>query len=108
RMQRTDGYGHGGGSLRLGGQRCPGAAGLAKRVDATGSRARLTAQTRQGTRNMAAATIDVPAGGFRYIPGVFQYSAGVAALDGFRIERVEFRRPIPLAAGFAFIERHLR
>ena len=26
-------------------------------------------------------TIDVPAGGYRYIPGVFQYSAGVGALD---------------------------
>src|SRR6185437_7691391 len=36
-------------------------------------------------------TIDVPAGGFRYIPGVFQYSGGVAALAGFRIERVEFQ-----------------
>ena len=54
-----------------------------------------------------AATIEVPAGGYRYIPGVFQYSAGVRALDGYRIERVEFRRPVPLAAGFAFIERYL-
>src|SRR5579872_5939497 len=52
-------------------------------------------------------TIDLPAAGYRYIPGVFQYSAGVAALDGFRIERVEFQRPIPLAQGFAFIERYL-
>jgi hypothetical protein len=54
---------------------------------------------------MAAATVDFPAGGYRYIPGVFQYSAGVAAFDGFRIERVELLRPIPLAAGFSFIER---
>ncbi|HUB11167.1 MAG TPA: hypothetical protein VMB34_04350 [Acetobacteraceae bacterium] len=54
-----------------------------------------------------AATIDVPAGGYRYIPGVFQYSAGVRALDGHRIERVEFMRPVALAAGFAFIERFL-
>ena len=53
-------------------------------------------------------TIEVPAGGFRYIPGVFQYSSGVMALDGFRIERVEFMRPVPLAQGFAFIERYLR
>jgi hypothetical protein len=57
---------------------------------------------------VTATTIEVPAGGFRYIPGVFQYSSGVAALDGFRIERIEFRRPVPLAAGFAFIERYLR
>ena len=56
---------------------------------------------------MAAATIDVPAGGYRYIPGVFQYSAGVAALDGFHIERVELRQPIPLTAGFAFIEQYM-
>ncbi|HJT07152.1 MAG TPA: hypothetical protein VJ747_09510 [Stellaceae bacterium] len=56
---------------------------------------------------MTATTIDVPAGGFRYIPGVFQYSGGVAALDGFRIERVEFRQPIALQQGFAFIERYL-
>ena len=56
---------------------------------------------------MPASTIDVPAGGYRYIPGVFQYSAGVAALDGYRIERLEFHRLLPLSAGFDFIERHL-
>jgi hypothetical protein len=56
---------------------------------------------------MSAATIDVPSGGFRYIPGFFQYSAGVRALDGYRIERAEFLRPVPLLAGFAFIERFL-
>jgi hypothetical protein len=56
---------------------------------------------------MTTATIDVPAGGFRYIPGVFQYSAGVRALDGYRIERAEFLQPVPLLAGFAFIERYL-
>jgi len=43
-------------------------------------------------------------GGYRYLPGVFQYSAGVAALDGFRIERARFRRPVPLAEGFQRIE----
>ncbi len=57
---------------------------------------------------MTTTTIEVPAGGFRYIPGVFQYSSGVAALDGFRIERVEFMRPVPLARGFAFIERYFQ
>ena len=35
-------------------------------------------------------SLQFAAGGYRYIPGVFQYSAGVAALDGFRIERVIF------------------
>ena len=56
---------------------------------------------------MAAATIDVPAGGYRYIPFAFQYSGGAAALDGYRIERVEFVEPLPLAAGFTWIERFL-
>jgi hypothetical protein len=55
-----------------------------------------------------AATIGIPAGGYRYIPFAFQYSGGVAALDGHRIERVEFARPLPLAAGFAWIEDYLR
>jgi hypothetical protein len=40
-------------------------------------------------------------GGYRFIPAVFQYSAGVAAEPGFRIERVRFRQTIPLARGFA-------
>jgi hypothetical protein len=40
-------------------------------------------------------------GGFRCLPGVFQYSAGVAALPGYEIRRVRFARPLPLAEGFA-------
>lgn len=39
-------------------------------------------------------------GGYRFIPAVFQYSGGVAAEAGFQVERVTFRRPVPLAAGF--------
>lgn len=54
------------------------------------------------------ATINGPGGGYRYIPYAFQYSGGVEALPGHRIERVEFSRPLPLAAGFAWIERYLR
>ena len=54
-----------------------------------------------------AATIDLPAAGYRYIPFAFQYSGGVEALAGYRIERVEFSRPVPLAAGFAWIEAYL-
>jgi hypothetical protein len=46
-------------------------------------------------------------GGYRYLPGVFQYSAGVAALEGFRIERARFRQPIALAEGFERIEAFL-
>jgi len=47
------------------------------------------------------------AGSFRYIPGVFQYSAGVAALPGFEIIRVRFMAPIPLAEGFARIGQYI-
>jgi len=46
-------------------------------------------------------------GGYRFVPGVFQYSAGVAALDGFRVERVMFTRPVPLTEGFQRIASHL-
>lgn len=47
-------------------------------------------------------------GGYRYLRGVFQYSAGVAAEPGFSIERAWLTRPLPLAEGFAAIESHLR
>ena len=48
-------------------------------------------------------TIAVATGGFRFVPGVFQYSAGVAAEPGFRVERARFAEPVPLAQGFARI-----
>lgn len=47
------------------------------------------------------------AGAYRFIPGVSQYSGGVAAEPGYRIERVRFSRVVPLAEGFQRIERHL-
>ncbi|WP_291296328.1 hypothetical protein [Elioraea sp.] len=47
------------------------------------------------------------AGGYRYIPSVFQYSAGIAALDGFEVERACLHRPLPMSQAFAFVERHL-
>jgi hypothetical protein len=46
-------------------------------------------------------------GGYRYIEGLLQYSAGVAALPGYAIERVRFRQPIALADGFAAVHAHL-
>jgi hypothetical protein len=46
--------------------------------------------------------------GYRYIPGPFQYSAGVAALPGHMIERVRFANPVPLEEGFKRIESHLK
>ena len=48
------------------------------------------------------------AGNYQYVPGPFQYSGGVAALPGYSIERVRFKKPIPLDAGFKLIENYLR
>ncbi len=55
---------------------------------------------------MTETTIFEP-GGYRYLPGVFQYSGGVAAEPGFAIERARFRRALPLEEGFAAIEAYL-
>ena len=55
-----------------------------------------------------AETIDFAAGGYRFIKGVFQYSAGVAALPGHRLVRVRFREPVALAEGFLRIEAHIK
>jgi hypothetical protein len=44
-------------------------------------------------------------GGYRFIPAVFQYSGGAAALPGHAIRRVRFRSPVPLKQGFERIER---
>jgi hypothetical protein len=51
--------------------------------------------------------IEFARGGFRFVRGVFQYSAGVAALPGYRIERARFARPVALAEGFARIAGYL-
>lgn len=45
-------------------------------------------------------TREFAAGGYRFIPGPFQYSGGVAALDGYEIQRIRFRQPVPLVRGF--------
>jgi hypothetical protein len=47
-------------------------------------------------------------GGYRFIKGPFQYSAGVAAEQGFEIERVRFREPVPLDESFRAIEAYLQ
>ena len=48
-----------------------------------------------------------PDGNYRFIRGVFQYSAGVAAEPGFEIERVRFFRPLSLREGFEAIQARL-
>jgi hypothetical protein len=53
------------------------------------------------------AIADFALGGYRFIPGVFQYSGGVAALPGYEIQRVRFQQPVPLAIGFERIEHWL-
>jgi hypothetical protein len=53
------------------------------------------------------ATRPFPAGGYRFIPSVFQFSGGVAAEPGYRIERVRFASPMPLSAGFGAIRSQL-
>ena len=53
-------------------------------------------------------TRDFPAGNYRYIPAVFQYSSGAAAALDFEIERVRFDRLVPLAEGFARIAEYIR
>src|SRR5215475_7155263 len=47
-------------------------------------------------------------GGYRYLPSVFQFSGGVAAEAGFGLERLTFRRPLPVADGLSAVEAHLR
>ena len=47
------------------------------------------------------------AGGYAYIPDAFQYSSGVVAMPGYRLERATFDRLVPMADGFARIKAHL-
>jgi hypothetical protein len=51
--------------------------------------------------------LEFAVGGYRFLKGVFPYSAGVAALPGFEIERALFFRPPPLEAGFQAVKAHL-
>jgi hypothetical protein len=53
-------------------------------------------------------TMAFAAGGYRYIPAVFQYSGGVAAEPGFEVVRARFHAAVPLAEGFARVEQAIR
>jgi hypothetical protein len=53
-------------------------------------------------------TRDFPAGNYRFIPAVFQYSSGAAADSGFEVERVRFDKLLPLAEGFAQAAKYIR
>jgi len=53
-------------------------------------------------------TREFSAGNYRFIPSVFQYSAGAAADEGYEIERVRFDRLVPLAEGFALAAKFIQ
>lgn len=53
-------------------------------------------------------TRDFTPGNYRYIPALFQYSSGAAALPGYEIERVRFDTWLSLAEGFARIADYIR
>jgi hypothetical protein len=53
-------------------------------------------------------TRDFPAGDYRFIPALFQYSSGAAAHAGYEIERVRFEKLLPLAEGFAQAANYIR
>src|SRR5437762_6432565 len=73
----------------------------------TRCRAMLSAVARVN-RGRAMPTLQrFPAGGYRFISHQFQYSGGIAAEPGFRIERARFTCPLPLAEGFDAIEAYL-
>src|SRR5438552_4956430 len=61
----------------------------------------LQLRSRKCSRQDQLMTRDFPAGNYRFIPAVFQYSSGAAADPDFEIERVRFDAPVPLADGFA-------
>jgi hypothetical protein len=46
-------------------------------------------------------------GGYRYLPSVFQYSAGVAAEPGFQLVQARFSSALPIKEAFIRIEQHL-
>lgn len=51
--------------------------------------------------------ISFASGGYQFIPGAFQYSAGVRADAGHEVVRARFRKPLTLASAFPLIEAHL-
>jgi hypothetical protein len=51
---------------------------------------------------------DFAPGDYRFIPALFQYSSGVAAMPGYEIHRVTFPTPVPLDRGFRQAEAIIR
>src|SRR5216683_663144 len=59
-------------------------------------------------RGVMIETVEAQNSGYRFMPGVSQYSCGIAALAGFTIERVRFADPVPLRTGFERIAKTLK
>jgi hypothetical protein len=53
-------------------------------------------------------TIEAANSGYRFMPGVSQYSCGIGSLPGFTIERVRFSQVVPLRQGFERIAQHIK
>jgi hypothetical protein len=51
---------------------------------------------------------EFPAGNYRFIPAVFQYSSGAMASPGYEVERVRFDSMPSLAQGFAAIAGYIQ
>jgi len=47
-------------------------------------------------------------GSYSYLPSVFQYSAGVMAEPGYRLEQIRFKHAVQLQDGFKAVESRLR
>lgn len=52
--------------------------------------------------------IEFAPGGYRFIPSVFQYSGGAAALPGHQVVRETLLNPVPVGEGFDLIAARLR
>jgi hypothetical protein len=53
-------------------------------------------------------TVEAAGSGYRFMPGVSQYSCGIAALGGYTIERARFAEPVPMKVGFERIAKILK
>ena len=76
------------------------------RAPATATSTTPTTIWRQGCQGVTTQTF--APGGYRFIPGLFQYSGGAAAEPGYAIERVTFRTPVPLVQGFKRVEEIIK
>jgi hypothetical protein len=50
---------------------------------------------------------DVPAGGYRFLPGIPAFSSGTVAMSGWEIVHATLAAPMPWRQGFARIDGHL-